>query len=357
MEYFDTAAYDYTAKRVNNLRTAFLLDGGNVVAEVQNNTVTNNYLRGVNLIRRDSTNETEYYLFNAHGDVVTTTNLNGTINQSYDYDAFGNEKTPDILDSNPFRYCGEYLDFETGDYYLRARYYDPTIGRFTQQDTHWNTANMIYGDTPQKINEREDKLGLKTCSYAPQITAILQSGNLYVYCVNTPILYKDYSGNELTLVLAGGGIIEAGAAVGAANSWNPAGWALLGIVGLVVIGLIIYNSKDAKRDSATEKAIDALNNASSAATPPPPNDPKGKGTRTTSTTLYDKNGIRIDVENPGNRLGQIHVQTGGSKYIYDVKTQSFRTPSGELAPKAIQNLLSNPGIIKAIAKGLKYLGY
>ena len=160
-----------TAKRVNNLRTAYLLDGGNVVAEVQNNTVTDNYLRGVNLIRRTSTDETEYYLFNAHGDVVTTTNPNGTVNQSYDYDAFGNEKNPDALDTNPFRYCGEYLDFETGDYYLRARYYDPTIGRFTQQDTHWNTANMIYGDAPQ----------LSNYTYIPQITAIMQSDNQYVY--------------------------------------------------------------------------------------------------------------------------------------------------------------------------------
>lgn len=160
-----------TAKRVNNLRTAFLLDGGNVIAEVQSNTVTDSYLRGINLIRRTSSSETEYYLFNAHGDVVTTTNLNGTVNQEYDYDAFGNEKDPDDLDSNPFRYCGEYLDFETGDYYLRARYYDPTIGRFTQQDTHWNTANMIYGDAPQ----------LSNYTYIPQITAIMQSDNQYVY--------------------------------------------------------------------------------------------------------------------------------------------------------------------------------
>ena len=26
-------------------------------------------------------------------------------------------------------------------------------GHFTQADTHWNTANMIYGDNPQKIYE------------------------------------------------------------------------------------------------------------------------------------------------------------------------------------------------------------
>ena len=89
----------------------------------------------------------------------------GASTRAYDYDAFGVEKKPDPLDENPFRYCGEYFDRETETYYLRARYYDPNIGRFTQQDTHWNTANSIYGDNPQKINEREDKLGLKSYSY------------------------------------------------------------------------------------------------------------------------------------------------------------------------------------------------
>ncbi len=37
-------------------------------------------------------------------------------------------------DPNPFRYCGEYFDVESGAYYLRARYYDPSVGRFTQED-------------------------------------------------------------------------------------------------------------------------------------------------------------------------------------------------------------------------------
>ena len=87
---------------------------------------------------------------------------------------------------------------ETGTYYLRARYYDPRIGRFTQQDTHWNTSNIIYGDNPQKINEREDKLGLKTYSYAPQISAVVQSGNLYVYAVGNPVMYYDYTGDFAT---------------------------------------------------------------------------------------------------------------------------------------------------------------
>ena len=91
---------------------------------------------------------------------------------------------------------------ETGTYYLRARYYDPRIGRFTQQDTHWNTSNMIYGDNPQKINEREDKFGLKTYSYAPQISAVVQSGNLYVYAVGNPVMYADEDGEMAKLVKA-----------------------------------------------------------------------------------------------------------------------------------------------------------
>ena len=70
----------------------------------------------------------------------------------------------------------------------------PTIGRFTQQDTHWTNANRIYGDNPQKTNEREDRLGIQTYTYVPQIAAVLQSGNLYVYCMNDPVMYVDVSG-------------------------------------------------------------------------------------------------------------------------------------------------------------------
>ena len=74
--------------------------------------------------------------------------------------------------------------------------------RVTQHDTHWNTSNMIYGDNPQKINEREDKLGLKTYSYAPQVSAVVQSGNLYVYAVGNPVMYADEDGEMAKLVKA-----------------------------------------------------------------------------------------------------------------------------------------------------------
>ncbi len=50
------------------------------------------------------------------------------------YDSFGNQATEDETDTNPFRYAGEYFDAETGQIYLRNRYYDPATGRFISED-------------------------------------------------------------------------------------------------------------------------------------------------------------------------------------------------------------------------------
>ena len=72
-----------------------------------------------------------------------------------------------------------------------------SVGRFTQEDTHWNTSNMIYGDEPQQIGEYEDPLGTSRYTYAPQVTAVMQAGNLYGYCVENPVRYTDTSGYSI----------------------------------------------------------------------------------------------------------------------------------------------------------------
>ena len=223
-------------------------------AKIEAETVS--YLRGINLINKTA-DTTEYYLFNAHGDVVNLVNSTGTTTKTYDYDAFGNERNPDSTDENPFRYCGEYYDTETGTYYLRARYYDPAIGRFTQQDTHWNTANMIYGDNPQKINEREDKLGLKSYSYEPQLEAIVQAGNLYIYGISNPVFFFDPTGK-----LAASATVGIAVTAGASNAWNPVGWILLGcvvVICAVEIGMEICDNNQSSVSQAARRNSDYVN--------------------------------------------------------------------------------------------------
>ena len=180
-----TAQYTYnaegirTAKTVNGETTSFILDGANVIGEVNPQNQVTNYIRGASgvILSKDPSNVMRYYVTNGHGDVTGLTDTSGTVIKSYTYDAFGIEQNIDSNDTNPFRYCGEYFDSETQSIYLRARYYSPVTGRFGQQDTYWNPDNMIYGSDGN-----------------PSIAAITQSNNLYVYCMNNPVNLLDRLG-------------------------------------------------------------------------------------------------------------------------------------------------------------------
>ncbi len=65
----------------------------------------------------------------------------GNVTKTYEYDSFGNEVKPEKKDENPYRYCGEYYDKETEEVYLRARYYQPSVGRFITRDTYTGESN------------------------------------------------------------------------------------------------------------------------------------------------------------------------------------------------------------------------
>ena len=133
------------------------------------------YVRGTNLLAKFSKQsgnvktDYQYYTQNAHGDIVNLTDETGAVAKSYTYDAFGVEINPDTGDVNVFRFCGEYFDTETGTIYLRARYYQASIGRFISRDSY--------------AGKNTDPLSL----------------NLYTYCYSNPIIYMDPSGHVIIL--------------------------------------------------------------------------------------------------------------------------------------------------------------
>ena len=170
-----SASYAYNPSGLRNVKTVggstkyFVYNGMNIVYEYSESVADGvAYFYGLN---RTHNSEGEIYVYNAHGDVVQLVKDNAVV-ASYTYDAFGNLTSQIGESDNPFLYCGEYYDAETKTYYLRARYYNPANGRFTQQDA-WS------------FMDASDPLSL----------------NLYTYCCNNPVMYVDPSGHDAILLL------------------------------------------------------------------------------------------------------------------------------------------------------------
>jgi RHS repeat-associated protein len=77
-----------------------------------------------------------YYLFDGLGTIVGMTDSSGKEVNGYVYDPFGKidaQKEQSGL-NNPWKFAGGYLDSSTSLYKFGTRYYDPSLGRWTQQD-------------------------------------------------------------------------------------------------------------------------------------------------------------------------------------------------------------------------------
>lgn len=137
----------------NGIVTRFVLDlmgMTNVLMETDaSNNPQNYYVYGLGLISRiDDNNQTSYYHDDFRGSTIAMTDANANITHQYQYDDYGNILQIQEADSNPFRYVGKYgvmYEDETLDF-MRARYYDPEIGRFISEDPIWSTNLYPYAN-------------------------------------------------------------------------------------------------------------------------------------------------------------------------------------------------------------------
>ena len=147
----------------NGKRTGFVYHNGELLHEEggvgQGSNGQTSYHLGTGIEALQRGQELSYYHRDEQLSTALITGEHGEIQNSYLYDAFGAEIATEEQFPNRIRYTGQQYDGLTEQYYLRARYYNPVLGRFMQEDVY-------QGD------------GL----------------NLYAYCHNNPVVYYDPSG-------------------------------------------------------------------------------------------------------------------------------------------------------------------
>ena len=203
-----TFAYDGYGRRISKNIASTSMSGGAINQSIVNTsyvydyfgrlvreTVTNSYVVGVinteiktflyddqglvgMIHEANGTTNTYYFHRNLQGDILGIYDTNGNSVAQYSYNAFGictivSGSNVTIANANPFRYRGYYYDTETGFYYLNARYYNPDWCRFISPDS----AAYLNPDNPNGLN-------------------------LYAYCGNDPVNYKDPSGHLAITTIA-----------------------------------------------------------------------------------------------------------------------------------------------------------
>lgn len=130
--------YDGLGNRVarieNGAETRYV--GGLAETDAAGN-ITSYYVYGLGLISKIiPSNQSYYYHYDGIGSTIAMTDSSGNVVNTYTYDAFGKVLNQQETIPNPFKYVGEFgvMDEGSGLFYMRARYYDPEVGRFINKD-------------------------------------------------------------------------------------------------------------------------------------------------------------------------------------------------------------------------------
>ena len=133
---------------------------------------------------------------------------------------FGVEENPLPVNTNPFRFAGEYFDLSTGTYYLRARHYNPTTGRFTQEDPirHGRNWYVFGANNPVFFIDPSGLAEVRARAYAEAMGAtVTWLGNVG----NTAVANITYAGRTVTFT---GQLVNGNMMIDPARLHSVFGW-------------------------------------------------------------------------------------------------------------------------------------
>jgi RHS repeat-associated protein len=134
--------YDPFGRRIykssSSATSVYAYDGDNVVEETNaSGTAVARYAQTQNIdepLAMLRGGATSFYHADGLGSVTSLSDASGSIVNTNTYDSFGKLAASTGTLVNPFQYTARESDAETGLYYYRARYYDPSTGRFLSED-------------------------------------------------------------------------------------------------------------------------------------------------------------------------------------------------------------------------------
>ena len=136
---YDGAGNRLAAWRRGAAGTRYVYDvAGNLLAEANgSNQILRYYVYGQGLLAMVTPSGASYsYHYDATGNTVAMTDGSQAVVNRYAYTPYGQIVGKAESVPQPFQYVGQYgvMAEPNGFYYMRARYYDPEVGRFVSED-------------------------------------------------------------------------------------------------------------------------------------------------------------------------------------------------------------------------------
>jgi len=193
----DITTYNYDGigrrivKNINGVITKYIYDNinidGDIIFEFNiNDDLTAKYTHSDKIdepLVMEQNNDKFFYNYDGIGNIVGLTDNQGNIVQTYIYNSFDEIVGVSGSTNNPYTFTGRIFDSESSLYYYRARYYDPSIGRFINEDP----VNLASIGLPRNVIPEE----IGSVSPRTLITQPSLFQHPYIYVTNSPTNFTD----------------------------------------------------------------------------------------------------------------------------------------------------------------------
>ncbi|MBI2854591.1 MAG: hypothetical protein HYX87_06710 [Chloroflexi bacterium] len=254
-----TYTYDGDGRRIKKA------EGGNTIVyvgryyekNITTSTETSHYYLGGQQVAIKKGSTLEYLHQDSLNSTSVSTTSTGAQQSTIRYFPYGATRSSTGTLGTDQQYTGQRLDgtglyyYGARYYYYGARYYDPQIGRFISPDQVTHSGPLPFGKTIDALTVSYDgPWALTSKSNLPALPAVVdpQEHNRYTYVLNNPFKYTDPTGNQ----------VQVGVLVPVLVGAGPVGWTILGILGIGLVGYVVYRYEDSQPIQSAKTATGKL---------------------------------------------------------------------------------------------------